>query len=54
MDAAFTVAAWSGKGVCRNYGTPNITSPDTMVDLYPRTLGSAGTISEYRLTDFRF
>eukprot|EP01122_Echinamoeba_exundans_P004432 TRINITY_DN14469_c0_g1_i1.p1 TRINITY_DN14469_c0_g1~~TRINITY_DN14469_c0_g1_i1.p1 ORF type:complete len:362 (-),score=35.71 TRINITY_DN14469_c0_g1_i1:37-1122(-) len=46
MNAAFTVAAWSGKGVCRNYGTPNITSPDTMVDLYPRTLGSVDFSSQ--------
>ena len=39
VDAAVHTVAWSGKGVVRNYGDPNPTSPDPMPIFYNRTLG---------------
>ncbi|KYR02412.1 esterase [Tieghemostelium lacteum] len=35
LNAEFYIEAWSGKGVVRNFDYPNITSPDTLPDLYP-------------------
>jgi len=38
LDAKLYLEAWSGKGVVRNYGTPNITSNETIPMLYPLTI----------------
>lgn len=40
LGAFYHVEAWSGKGVVRNYGSPNTTSPDTMPVLMQRTIAS--------------
>ena len=39
VDAELHTIAWSGKGVVRNYGDLNPTSPDPMPIYYNRTLG---------------
>jgi hypothetical protein len=39
VDAAVHTVAWSGKGVVRNYGDANPTSPNPMPLFYNRTLG---------------
>ncbi|MBN2104142.1 endoglucanase [bacterium] len=37
LNADYAMVAYSGKGVVRNYGDPNKTSPDPMPGLYDRT-----------------
>jgi lysophospholipase L1-like esterase len=37
LSADYAMIAYSGKGVVRNYGDPNKTSPDPMPSLYDRT-----------------
>ena len=37
LGADYTMVAYSGRGVVRNYGDPNKTSPDPMPALYDRT-----------------
>ncbi|KAH3743455.1 esterase, SGNH hydrolase-type [Pelomyxa schiedti] len=41
FDAVLYTEAWSGKGMVRNYGDPNITSSEPFPSLYPRTLGNS-------------
>jgi len=43
FGADYHLEAWSGKGVVRNYGYPNITSPDPFPIYYPRTLATNET-----------
>lgn len=38
LDADYQMVAYSGKGVVRNYGDPDKTSPDPLPSLYDRTL----------------
>jgi len=40
FDAEVHLECWSGKGVVRNYGAPNITSPDPFPIYFPRTLAN--------------
>lgn len=40
MGAQLDLVCWSGKGVVRNYGSPNVTSPDPMPLFWNRTLGN--------------
>eukprot|EP01111_Echinosteliopsis_oligospora_P013411 TRINITY_DN4805_c0_g1_i1.p1 TRINITY_DN4805_c0_g1~~TRINITY_DN4805_c0_g1_i1.p1 ORF type:complete len:367 (-),score=92.68 TRINITY_DN4805_c0_g1_i1:40-1113(-) len=40
FNAAMSVVAWSGKGVVRNCCFQNITTPDTLPDIYPYTIAS--------------
>jgi len=40
FQASYHTVCWSGKGVVRNSGDPNITSPYPMPVLYQRTIGS--------------
>jgi len=42
IGAEVHTVAWSGKGVVRNYGDENTTSPDPMPTFYNRTLGISG------------
>lgn len=43
VNADFFVEAWSGKGMVRNYGDPNITSVDPFPKYYPYTLATEWT-----------
>jgi len=38
LNAEYNIEAWSGKGVVRNYGYPNITSPDPMPVYWNRSI----------------
>lgn len=49
LGAAYHVAAWSGRGVVRNYAAPNITSKDTMPDLMLRTLATGGAFISFSM-----
>mmetsp|Transcript_24887 Transcript_24887/g.62482 ORF Transcript_24887/g.62482 Transcript_24887/m.62482 type:complete len:190 (-) Transcript_24887:47-616(-) len=40
LQARFHAECWSGKGVVRNYGAPNTTSPDPFPIYWNRTLGN--------------
>ena len=44
LNADYAIVAYSGKGVVRNYGDPNETSPDPMPSLYDRTCCFDSTI----------
>jgi len=39
IGADYSVISWSGQGMVRYYGCPNITCPGALPSLYPRTLG---------------
>jgi len=39
IGADYSVISWSGQGMVRHYGCPNITCNDSMPSLYPRTIG---------------
>jgi len=41
------VQCWSGKGVVRNYGSPNTTSPDPFPMFYPRTVANIPTSAQF-------
>jgi len=43
LNADYMMIAYSGKGVVRNYGDPNMTSTDPMPGLYNRTICSDST-----------
>eukprot|EP01100_Stratorugosa_tubuloviscum_P012051 TRINITY_DN5543_c0_g3_i2.p1 TRINITY_DN5543_c0_g3~~TRINITY_DN5543_c0_g3_i2.p1 ORF type:complete len:403 (-),score=164.65 TRINITY_DN5543_c0_g3_i2:104-1279(-) len=40
FNASYSIEAWSGKGVVRNYGAPTQTSPDPMPIYFNRTLAN--------------
>lgn len=40
FDAEYNLVCWSGKGIVRNYGDKNITSPDPFPIYYNRTLAT--------------
>jgi len=43
LNAEIFVECWSGKGVVRNYGAPNTTSPDPFPVYYPRLFANDAT-----------
>jgi len=45
VGAQYHVECWSGKGVVRNYGWPNITAPEPFPVDFPRTLANVATSS---------
>ena len=44
LDADYSLVAYSGRGVVRNYGDSNKTSPDPMPSLYDRTCCGDSTV----------
>ena len=48
-DADCMITAWSGRGMVRNYGDPNQTSPQAVPFFYPRTCGSVAN-DDYAFT----
>jgi len=39
LGADYSVISWSGQGMVRHFGCPNITCSDSLPSLYPRTIG---------------